>query len=49
MTVQTDLRAGNGNHRCHCGRSFITVGDINLHILTFNGNGLFNHYEEGDA
>jgi hypothetical protein len=47
MKVQTDIRAGSC--RCSCGRSFISVGDINVHILTFNGNGLGNHYQEGDA
>jgi hypothetical protein len=50
MQVQTDLRAGDGRrHRCQCGRSFLTVEEVNVHVLTFNGNGFFNHYYEGDA
>jgi hypothetical protein len=49
MQVQTDLRAGTGRHRCHCGSSFLSYNDVNIHILTFNGNGFWNHYYEGDA
>ncbi len=43
MGVQTDLRAGG---RCHCGYTFYFLNDWDVHILTVNGNGAFNHYRE---